>query len=122
MANKLSIFIKDPERGKKPPAAPRDGAEDFRTEFDQRRLTRDESGDGILRGATGFTSHTFANIAHIGGKDRFSVYLKRGNGQLHIQLGTVHTQSGNFDAPAEERAGARSAELGHSGAMSGPQF
>src|SRR5258707_15778512 len=117
MANKLSIFIKDPERGKKPPAAPRDGAEDFRTEFDQRRLARDESGDGILRGATGFTSHTFANIAHIGGKNRFSVYFKRGNGQLHIELGTVHTQTGNFDAASASRARARSAKLGHSGAV-----
>src|SRR6476620_7878174 len=101
MANKFPVFIKDPERSKKPAAAPRDGAEDFRTEFDQRRLTRDESGDSILRGATGFTSHTFANIAHIGGEDRFPVYLIRGNGQLDVQLGTVHTQSGNFDAPAE---------------------
>src|SRR6266853_3881256 len=109
MANKLSIFIKDPERGKKPPAAPRDGAEDFRAEFDQRRLARDESGDGILRGATGFTSHTFANIAHIGGKDPFPVHLIRGNGQLDVQLGTVDAQSGNFDAPAEERDGAASA-------------
>src|SRR2546430_16019248 len=102
MANKLSIFIKDPERGKKPPAAPRDGAENFRTEFDQRRLTRDESGDGILRGATGFTSHTFANIAHIGGKDRFPPYLVRGNGQLHIHLGSGHTPSREFCSPHEQ--------------------
>src|SRR5438067_13628196 len=116
MANKLSIFIKDPERGKKPATASRNSAENFRTEFDQRRLTRDESGDGILRGATGFTSHTFANIAHIGGKDRFPVYLLRGNGQLHIQLGTVHTQSGNFDQPAESRDGARREKRGTSGA------
>src|SRR5438477_11699564 len=112
MANKLSIFIKDPERGKKPPAAPRDGAEDFRSEFDQRRLTRDESGDGILRGATGFTSHTFANIAHIGGKDRSSVYLIRGNGQFNLQLGTVHTHSWNLDAKADIPPGAHSANLG----------
>src|SRR6266478_1843506 len=101
MANKLSIFIKDPERGKKPAAAPGNGAENFRAEFDERRLARDQSGDGILRGATGCTSHTFANIAHIGSENRFPVHFVWGNGQLDVQLGTVHAQSGNFDAPAE---------------------
>src|SRR5438874_11475283 len=101
MANKLSIFIQDPERGKKPTAAPCDGAENFRAELDQRRLTRDESGDSVLRGTTRLTSHALADIAHIGGKDRFLVHLIRSNGQLDFQSGTVRAQSRHFDTPAQ---------------------
>src|SRR5438132_5441062 len=101
MAKKLSISIQDPERGKEPAAASCNGAENFRAEFDQRRLTRDLSGDGVLCGTTCLTAHTLADIAHIGGKDRFVVHLVRGNSQLDLQSGTVRAQSRHFDAPAQ---------------------
>src|SRR5438105_13805476 len=100
MANKLSIFIQDPERGKKPTAAPCDGAENFRAELDQRRLTRDESGDSVLRGTTRLTSHALADISHIGGKDRFLVRLVGGNSRLRLDSGTVRAHSGRCGTAA----------------------